>query len=60
MSVGVSVAGLVYQCISQRMMAGNEVVVSSVQPVQVFHLWSMGQLASIAGLAGQHQVPYTV
>ena len=51
MSVGVSVADLVYQCISQRMMAGNELVVSRVQ---VFHLWSTGQLASIAGLAGQH------
>ena len=59
-SIRINVAGLAYQCLPQWMMAGYEVVVPCVQPVQVFHLGGSGQLTPIAGLAGQHQVPHTV
>ena len=58
--IRISVARLAYQCPPQWMMAGYEVVVPCVQPGQVFRLGRSGQLTSIAGLAGQHQVPHTV
>ena len=58
--VRVGITGLAYQCLPQWMMAGYEVVVPCVQPGQVFHLGRSGQLTSIAGLAGQHQVSHTV
>ena len=59
-SIRINVAGLAYQCLPQWMMAGYEVVVPCVQPGEVFRLGRSGQLTSIAGLAGQHQVPHTV
>ena len=58
--ISIGITGLAYQCLPQWMMAGYEVVVPCVQPGQVFRLGRSGQLTSIAGLAGQHQVPHTV
>ena len=58
--ISIGITGLAYQCLPQWMMAGYEVVVPCVQPVQVSHLGSTGQLIPITGLTGQHQVPHTI
>ncbi len=54
MSVGVIVAGLAYQRLSQWMVDGNQVVVACVQPFKVFQLGSTRQLIPIAGLTSQY------
>ena len=60
MSGGDSVTSLAYKCVPQWMMAGYEVIIPFVQPVQVFHLRGSGQLTPVTGLTSQHKVPYAV